>query len=126
MPCRPTSIRLLLAVAATAAATVAVPPAQADSTVTATRSGGTGVAVASTSAHWTFTVTAISGKPAQLIVGITSVDGSTVAFASAHPKIGQSFVTYQQPAAGPNTIRAKLHGGPVTPDDSVTLAVDTP
>ncbi len=123
---RLTVLRLALVAAALASASI-VPGAQADSKLVATRSGGTGADVALTEGTWKFTVTEVRGKPAQVIVRIESADGSRLAFASDHPRVGQAFETYQVPAAGLNRLRAKLFGGPDGGDaDSVTIEVDTP
>jgi hypothetical protein len=118
-------LRLAL-VAAALTSVASVPAAQADSTLVVTRSGGTGADIALTEGTWKFTVTAVSGKPAQVIVRIESADGTRIAFASDHPRVGQTFESYQIPAAGPNRLRAKLFGGPVGENDSVTIEVDTP
>lgn len=112
--------------ATTLAVVAAAPGASADSTLVATRSGGTGIDVGTAEGTWKFTVTGISGKPAQVIVRIESADGSQVAFASDHPKVGQTFESYQLGAAGVNRLRATLWGGPNSGSDSVTLSVDAP
>lgn len=123
---RPVALRMLLATAAVTVAATGVPTANADSILVATRSGASGADVATSAGIWRFTVTDISGKPAQVFLRFETADGSVISFAGAHPRVGQTFESYQEGGVGPHKLRAKLHGGPVGPNDSVTLQVDAP
>lgn len=125
--------RLALAASVVAVTALAVPSASADSVLVVQRStegekfGAKGVDVSAARDTWTFTITAMTGKPSQLVVRIESgsPDQTIYSFASTHPKVGQTFTTYSPVPSGVHKVFARISGGPVTPEDSVTVSVKT-
>lgn len=121
--------RLVLLAAASTAVVAAVPPATADSTFTVKDSGGTTYEAPVQAGSWQFTVTAITGRPSQVYVKILpAAGGDPVAYAFiGNPRVGRTFSTYAGvPDRGAYVVSARMLGGNVKPEDSVTLDVDTP
>lgn len=121
--------RTVVAVALAAVMVVGTGIARADSMMTpATRdSAGQGVDASALDGRWTFTVTQLTGKPAQVIVRATDkVTGEYYWAGAGHPVEGKSFQTYASLPSGAYELRAFLWGGPPHDNASLTLSVDTP
>lgn len=125
--------RLALATAVVGVTVLAVPPASADSVLVVPRSpegqgyGAKGLDAAAVSDRWTFTITAMKGKPADISINIVSESptGAVYRFASTHPRVGQTFTTHREVPPGVYDLYATISGGPVRVDDSVTVSVST-
>lgn len=125
--------RLALAMAVVGVTAVAVPPASADSVLVVPRTpegwgyGAKGLDASAVTDRWTFTITAMKGKPADIAINIVSESPTQTVyrFASAHPRVGQTFTTQREVPAGVYDLYATISGGPVRADDSVTVSVRT-
>lgn len=76
--------------------------------------------------EWCFTVTAITGHVGQVLVQIRDTETEKRSFAGTHPRVGDTFCTYenQTPDAGTFTVKAIAFGG--QPGSTVTLSVEHP
>lgn len=122
-------VRAVIAIATAGMMLIGATAARADSVMTpATReAAGQGADASGTDGHWSFTVTGIEGKPAQVLVRLTNkLTGQTFWAGFAHPVAGKTFETYQPIPAGVYDLRSNIWGGPPHGAASVTLSVDTP